>query len=270
MGDLYQYTDYRAFLRDWFAHAKETSPAMSYRFLAKRLNIDPGFLVHIVQGNKHLAEKNIAPLAHIMGLGKRETAYFARLVLFGKARGEREIAECFKLLMELRDTRVREINARQYQYYLHWYIPAIRCLIAATEFRGDYAALAAQLIPSIETKEAEQAVKLLERLGMVKRTALGIWETLDQHISTGDAWTSHTIRGFQRQTLELAVSALENLPKEDREISTLTFSIPKSEISAVQEMVREFRSRMANWAVSTQSGDSVYQMNIQVFPLART
>ena len=243
---------------------------MSYRFLAKRLDIDPGFLVHIIQGSKHLAEKNIAAFAKYIGLNKRESAYFERLVLFGKARGEREIAECFKLLMELRDTCRREVNTRQYQYYLHWYIPAIRCLIAATEFTGNYAALGAQLVPSISAKEAEQSVKLLEKLGMIKRGSGNVWETLDQHISTGDAWTSHTIRGFQKQTLELAVSALENLPKEDREISTLTFSIPKSEINAVQEMVREFRSRMANWAISTQDGDSVFQMNIQVFPLART
>jgi uncharacterized protein (TIGR02147 family) len=267
MVDLYQYTDYRALLRDWFAQAKDESPVMSYRYLARRLEIDPGFLAHIFQGNKHMAEKQIAPLAKIMGLGRSEKAYFERLVLFGKARSETEIARRFRELMEMRETRIREVSSRQYQYYLHWYVPAIRCLIAAREFKGDFTALASVLRPAITVKEAKQAVELLEHLGMVRCGAEGIWETIDGHVSTGDAWTSHVIRDFQKQTIQLALNALDAIPKEEREISTLTFSIPKDEIASVQDMVREFRSKMARWAVSTETGDMVYQMNMQVFPL---
>jgi len=269
MTDLYQFTDYRAYLRDWLTEAKETTPAMSYRFLALRIGIDPGFLVHIFHGQKHLAEKHLPALTKLLRLGKRETEYFHRLVAFGKAKGERETSKRFLELMELRDGQVREVGSHQYKYYLHWYVPAIRCLIAAREFRGDYKDLAHQLMPSITPEQALEAVVLLKKLGMIKALPNGTWETVDTHLTTGDAWSGLTIRDFQKQTLGLAIAALENVPKEEREISTMTFAIPKEEVSTVQDMVREFRSRMARWAVASPSADSVYQMNIQIFPLVR-
>ncbi|MEN9354912.1 MAG: hypothetical protein RL318_2237 [Fibrobacterota bacterium] len=268
MIDLYQYTDYRAFLRDWIVKAKETFPAMSYRYLALRLELDQGFLVHIFHGQKHLAEKHVPGLMKILKLKGRDAQYFQRLVAFCKAKGERDIAQRFLELMELRESKVREVSSREHRYYAHWYVPAIRCLLAAVEFRGDWSELAQKLRPVILPEEAKAAVKLLESLGMVRLRTDGVWETLDAHLSSGDAWTGRAVRGFQKQTLQLAMQALEDAPKEEREISTLTFAIPAQEMPALTELVRDFRSRLARWALAAQEADRVYQMNIQIFPVS--
>jgi uncharacterized protein (TIGR02147 family) len=267
MPDLLQYTDYRAYLRDWLEEAKETAPALSYRFLAKRLDIDPGFLVHIFHGQKHLSEKHLQPLLRALKLDKRQCEYFSRLVSFCKAKGETEIRRKFAELMELRETKVRKLEASHYRYYRHWYIPALRCLVAARVLHGDGSEAARMLRPAITEKEARDALGVLAKLKMVRKTSDGAWEALDSHISTGDAWTGMAIRDFQKQTLELAIQALENIPKEEREISTMTLAIASEEMPTVQEMVREFRSKLARWAVSTPNADTVCQLNIQLFPL---
>lgn len=269
MVDLYQHTDYRAYLREWFERAKESAPVMSYRFLASRLELDPGFLVHIFHGQKHLAERHVPAVAKILKLDKRQSEYFQRLVAFGKAKGQRETSRRFLELMELRESRVREISASEHRYYQHWHVPVIRCLISAIEFRGDFGELAARLRPAITADEARKAVRLLEKLGLVARGEDGIWQTLDAHLTSGDNWTRHAVSGFQKQTLELALAALDDVPKEQREISTLTLAIPSAEMPALQDMVREFRARLARWALAAQSADSVYQLNIQIFPVSR-
>lgn len=269
MVDLYQHTDYRVFLRDWFEREKETAPAMSYRFLAARLELDPGFLVHIFHGQKHLAERHVPALAKLLKLGKREVEYFHRLVAFGKAKGARETSRRFLELMELRESRVREVSASEHRYYRHWYVPAIRCLLAAIDFRGDWEELGARLRPAIGADDARKAVALLEKLGLVERGDDGIWRTIDAHLTSGDSWTRHAVAGFQKQTMELALAALDDVPKEEREISTLTFAIPASEMPALQDMVREFRGRLARWALTSRTADGVYQMNIQIFPVSR-
>lgn len=269
MVNLYQYTDYRAYLRDWLVEAKESFPAMSYRYMASRLGLDPGFLVHIFHGQKHLAEKHVPGLVKLLKLNAKDAEYLRRLVSFGKAKGEADISRRFLELMEMRESRVREVSSREHRYYAHWYVPAIRCLLAAIEFRGDWNELAKKLCPAIRPEEARSAVELLEVLGMVRRRADGVWETLDAHLSSGDVWTGHAVRGFQKQTLQLALDALDGMPKERREISTLTFAIPAQEMPALNEMVRDFRARLARWALASQDADQVFQMNIQIFPVSQ-
>ena len=267
MPDLFQHTDYRAFLREWFLEAKESSPALSYRFMATRLDIDPGFLVHIFHGQKHFSEKHLMAMIRVLKLDKRQGEYFTRLVSFGKAKGEQEIARRFAELMELRESKVRQVESSHYRYYQHWYLPAIRCLVAARTIEGDGTAVARMLRPAITPKEAREAMVVLEKLRMIRKTSDGTWEALDTHVSTGDVWTGLAIRNFQKQTLELASQALESTPKEEREISTMTLAIARDEMITVQEMVREFRSKLARWAVSTPNADTVFQLNIQLFPV---
>ncbi len=268
MPNLFDYTDYRAFLRDWFEAAKKERDALSYRFIAGRLGIDPGFLVRIFQGAKHISETHLPALCKVIRLTKRESVYFERLVLFCKAKGEREIQERFVALMELRESKIREISSKQYRYYQNWYVPAIRVLVAAVEFKGDFEKLARTLNPSISTEEAREAIHILEDLQMIKRSRSGIWETLDSHISAGDAWVDKSVKEFQKQAFMLGLRAMDAVPKEMRELSTLTFSIPREEFSTVQDLVRDFRAKVARWTLGQESADSVYHMNIQVFPMA--
>jgi len=267
--DIYQYTDYREYLRDWFAEAKGKSEAMSYRYLAGKVSLDPGFLVHILQGHKHLAEKHIPALVRCLRLSKPQAAYFERLCLFGKARSEAEIARRFKELMELRAMQSRTLASKQYQYYEKWYIPVVRCLIAARGFSGDYGQLAQMLNPGIQVEEAKHAVKVLLQLSMLKRHPDGTYEVTDTFITTGDNWRSLIIRDFQHQTMSLAQKALSELPKEDREISTMTIAVPRNEMHAMQEMTREFRQKILRWALDQPDADSVIQFNIQIFPVVK-
>jgi uncharacterized protein (TIGR02147 family) len=269
MNRLYQHTDYRAFLREWFAEAKETQVAMSYRFLASKLSLDPGFLVHVFHGQKHLAEAHIPAVVKILKLKSGESEYFRRLVLFGKAKGAAETKRRFEELMESREGQVRHIEAKEHRYYQEWYIPVVRCLLGTFEFRGDWDDLARRLRPSITSAQAKEAVSVLRKLGLVTKNDQGVWEPTDSHLSSGDAWTGHAVLGFQKQMAELASIGLDEIGKEEREISTLTFGIPAEELADLREMVREFRGKLARWAISKESADTVFQMNIQLFPVSK-
>ncbi|MEK7391879.1 MAG: TIGR02147 family protein [Fibrobacterota bacterium] len=269
MNRLYQHTDYRAFLREWFAEAKEAHAAMSYRFLASKLGLDPGFLVHVFHGQKHLAEKHIPALAVVLKLKTGEAEYFRRLVLFGKAKGSTETKRRYEELMQVREGQVRQLSTKEHRYYKDWYIPVVRCLLGTFEFRGDWEDLGGRVRPPITAAQANEAVTVLRKLGLVTKNDDGVWEPTDSHLSSGDAWTGHAIQGFQRQMSELGLQSLEETPKEEREISTLTFGIPSDDLPDLREMVREFRSKLARWAVSKDSADAVYQMNIQIFPVSQ-
>lgn len=266
--ELFKYTDYRAFLRDWFEQTKLHSSFMSYRYLARRTGIDAGYLAHVFQGNKHLSEQGVQKLIDLLAFAPNEERYFEAMVAFNKARRESDIHEKFEKMMQWREAGARILNQQEYRYWMHWYIPAIRLTLLTEDFKGDFQALARRLTPSITAKQAHEAVDVLMDLGLVELRPDGVYEVQDAHLSTGNAWASAAIREFQSKTLGLAQESLRNHPPELREIATLTLAIPKEEIATLQEMMRDFRSKVAKWAVGMDRSDYVLQMNLACFPLS--
>ncbi|HNY31292.1 MAG TPA: TIGR02147 family protein [Fibrobacteria bacterium] len=269
MPDIFQHTDYRTFLREWFEESKKTQSFLSYRYLGQKVGVDPGYLVKVFQGARHLSEDSIPAIQKVVGMDSRQAAYFYELVLFTKARGERAIRERFQKLMALRDLQIHDLAREQYRFWLSWKHTAVRLLLALEDFRDDWARLAERLTPAVSVQDVRESVLLLEELGMIrKREEDGVWELKDDFISTGDKWKDLAAREFQRQALQLGLESLERHKKEDRAISTLSLTIPHAELPALKEISRQFRSQVMRWASAQVDPDSVYQLNLQIFPLA--
>ena len=267
MDSLLQSLDYRAFLRDWMEDCRAQGGPMSNRWLAQRIGIDPGFLVNILQGRKHIPESALPALIKALKLKGTQAHYFRQLVLFNRAKTDEQIASSFAELCQIRDLNLTELSEKQYRYWTQWHYPAIRIHLLAHPFRGDYAKLAADIDPPLTTKEAEQAVKVLLSLDLVEWKD-GVLEPKQAFITTGDAWKNTAIHHFQDQTLELARRSLRTHDAQEREISTLTLAMAQEDFPELQELVREFRERVLRWSSSRKEANRVIQINIAAFPLS--
>lgn len=59
---------------------------MSYRYLGRKLGLDPGYLVKIFQGNRHFSEQQIPVFLRVLRLDPQEASHFQELVRATKAR----------------------------------------------------------------------------------------------------------------------------------------------------------------------------------------
>jgi uncharacterized protein (TIGR02147 family) len=57
--EVFEYTEYRSYLKDWFEMQKPVTPYLSFRYLARKTGVDAGYLVRVFQGSKHLNENAI-------------------------------------------------------------------------------------------------------------------------------------------------------------------------------------------------------------------
>lgn len=268
MPDIYRYTDYRAYLRDWFEENKRAHAYMSYRYLGGKIPTDPGNLVRIMNGHRHLSDTMIPGLIRALRITDREAEYFQAMVPFTKARGERSVRDALQKLLALREFRVKTLESDQYKFYLTWRHTAVRLMVSLGRFDGDFAALGRQIRPEINAAEVEESIRLLQELGMIQREEDGTWILTDSFISTGDVWKDTAVKEFQKQTLKLAQESLERHPREDRSISTVSLTIPRSELPFLKEMAKQFRSQVMRWAGAQEKPDTVYQLNMQIFPLS--
>jgi uncharacterized protein (TIGR02147 family) len=87
-------------------------------------------------------------------------------------------------------------------------------------------------------------------------------------ISTGDEVHSTEVAKFQMQMLELARQALDRMPANRRDISTLTLSVSQQGFEKIRAIIQRTRKEILSAAVDDTNEDRVVQLNIQLFPLA--
>ncbi|MDB5103624.1 MAG: hypothetical protein JWP91_1313 [Fibrobacteres bacterium] len=266
--EIYRYYDYHAFLRDYYEWRKTVNPYFSLRYIGGKVGLDAGLVVRILQGKRPLSLKKIAVFASVLALTKRRAEYFELLVLYGRAKSDREAQQYFERLIGFTGLGGKQVERSQYEFYQEWYYTAVREVLHFLPFNGDYESLAGMMVPAISPKEARKAITLLENLGMISRKRDGGFALTDKYLTTGDEWRSFAVRAFQLQSLELARHALEKVPKEARDISTVTLTINGEAIEKIRERVRQFHQEMLEISEQSGIGDRVYQVNLQVFPMA--
>lgn len=269
MPDIFKYLDYRKFLNDSYEDRKRNDPSFTHRFVADKTSIDSAFFTKIIHGNRHISIDIASRFAQLLGLGKRETDYFRTMVLFCKAKNYEKKNSLFESLVAYNKSEEHVLSHNQYSLFGSWYNLVIREILAFHPFRGDYAALARMVIPAITPAMAKKSIRLLESLGLIRRTPGGVYEKVSPVWTTGEEARSLAIVNYQKAVMDIAKDALDRFSKDQRCMSTLTVSVSRSEYEEIQRDIKALREKILASARNCADPDSVYQCNFSVFPIAR-
>ncbi|MBF0432765.1 MAG: TIGR02147 family protein [Fibrobacteria bacterium] len=267
---IYQYFDYRSYLKDYYDFQKSESPFFSYRYIGRKVGMDSSYLIKVLQGELHLSNKKIEPFVKMCGLNEKEASYFETLVLFSKAKTNEESKIHFEKLLTFKEVSSRTLDKEQYEFFMKWYYSAIWSCFNYYQFKGDYKELAGMLNPPITMRQAKKAVKLLEDLDLISKDDNGDYQVKDLNLTTGHKMYSIAIREYQKKMIKLAEESLDRFQKGERKISTLTMNISSQVLPEINEITDQYRQSLKKIANSYPKADGVYQLIIQLFPLTQT
>jgi uncharacterized protein (TIGR02147 family) len=271
MIDVFNYFDYRKLIIDSIGKAGFSGSAMSLRSLAKKAGLDPSLFSKVLKGSRNISTENTMRIAEALGFDKKQTDYFELLVRFDHARGQDSKRFYFEKLLDLRKSPgTSPLTRDQYTFYSQWYFTVIRELLHFFPKADDFKAISKMLVPAIKPAQAREAVKLLEKLGIIRRNPGGGYELADLFITSGPELQGFAIRSFQASMMDIAKEALVKFPKDKREISTLTLSLSEEGFKEVIDAMAGFRSKLMEIAHNDRSISGVYQVNFQAFPVTRT
>jgi len=264
---IFEYTDYREWIRDAFDDFKQRKTVISWRYMAMKLGADPGNLLRVSQGKIHLTLSLVKPMAEFFELDEKETAYWTELVCFGRAKTDAEALNHYEKMQILKGIPLKRLAKKELEFYRHWYCNSIRSIIGICRFKDDYEGLAESCTPPITVEEAKSAVKLLYDLNMISKDRDGYWKVNDTFVSTGGNWRSEAVRTFQKETIRLAGESLERHAPPLRDISTVTMTFNMDDIALIREKIKEFRSELLRLSQEGDGDDTVFQLNVQLFPI---
>ncbi|MCX7725501.1 MAG: TIGR02147 family protein [Chitinispirillaceae bacterium] len=269
MEEIFKYLDYRDYLRDHYYFNKKNHSYFSFRYVAGKTGLDASFYVKVINKQKHISNSAILPLINFLKLSRREGSYFSALVHYNKAKTPEQEAFYLQKLLLLRKPNVSILSNDLYEYFTSWWNVAIRELLNIIPFKDDYNDLSPRLQPPITVQQAKRAIALLKRLGLIKEDENGYLRPTENFISTGDNIERVAIiNSFQKAMAKLGVNAL-NLPKEERDISTLTISTSTKCIEMIKERISNLRQEIIELVRKEENVEEVYQINFQLFTLTK-
>ncbi len=267
MINIFNYTDFRKYLTDYYEERKKEEPGFSYRSLTALCGINPGNFAKMLKGERNFTLNAAMKLSRVLKLKKRERDYFQAMVLFNQAKNHEEKKQFFEEMIKFRESTVRILNAYQYMFYDKWYYTAVREALAFFPLNdGNFSELGKCIIPTISGHQVAQAIRLLLKLALVKKDADGFYRRTDVLLSTGNDIKSLTLNNFVINTMKLAADAINKGIKETN-LSAVTFSASSEAFDKIQEEIRACRRRIMEIAKECNTPDRVYQFNMQLFPL---
>ena len=268
MRPIFEHLDYRDILKEAFEERKSNVPMFSYRMLAEMLGLDTGNLFRILQGDTHLPARCQSRALEFVGITGRSAEYFLLLIAYARERNAKARKEILEKAMALRDVERRRLVDRELAYYSDWRVVAVRSMVEVVEGRSRPEEIANRLLPRATVEDVERALDLLLDLGLVKKASSGRLVLSQTHLTAGGEEKTEAVRGFQRQILALGSESLERFPREQRDVSTITFAVDKEGFAEIREMLRECRRQIQKRVEDAKCPDRVIQLAIALFPMS--
>jgi uncharacterized protein (TIGR02147 family) len=268
--DVFDYLDFRAFLRDLYLESKKRR-GLSYRGFSRRVGLkSPNYLKRVIDGERNLSDEMATRFAKALVLNQEASAYFVDLVHFSQARtATQRNAHYARLTGSRRYRKTRKLELAHAAYHATWYLPAIRELAARRDFRDDPKWISTTLVPSIAKPDAARAVQTLLDLGLLIRDDGGAIRQGDALLSTGPETASLHIANYHRTMMERAAEAIDLVAPADRDISSLTLCLGEDGLRRMKERIQRFRRELLELSTLEDDPVQVIQLNFQLFPLSR-
>jgi uncharacterized protein (TIGR02147 family) len=271
MKKIFEYTDFRCFLKEYYLEKKRTTGFFTYRYFAAIAGFaSPVFLKLVMDKKSNLSEKSISCLSAAMQLNAAESNYFETLVRFNQSKSFEKKKILFEnLRSQCHDYSVKVLDSDQYDFYQKWFNAALRELLPNYKGGRDAKTIGSLLCPPVSPREIKKAIALLKTIGLLSENEDGSFSQTSKLISTGSEIESMAVRDLHLQMSKLATASLEKVPKEARDISGLTLGVSSVSFESIKKELEAFRSRIMALVAQDRNVDQVYRLNLQLFPLSK-
>jgi uncharacterized protein (TIGR02147 family) len=268
-SNIYNFSDYRDFLKDRYRQLKEADPLFSFRFFSKQAGFgSPNYLKLVMDGKRNLSAEAIGKFAKGLRLDNHESEYFRYMVEYNQCENVHKKKVYEAKLLYLRELfKVKTLIPELYDYYHEWYHAAIREVVKKGKVKNEPGVIGQSLVPAISDDEARNSINLLIKLNFVSEGPDGcLISTENTEVDSTSAAMAQKI--YYEQMAELAAQSLYTQGPETQDFESITLSLPQNKVGELRVKIRELMVSLG--ASSTHNaGDSVYQLNVQLFALTK-
>jgi len=243
---------FQVFLKQELSERCRKNPAYSLRSFAKKIGISHSALSQILSGKRTITTKTRVKISEALELSPDQIIQY-----------------------QIRDISFEEhfdqLNIDHFEIQSDTIHDAILELTHLCCFQPKPTWIAKVL--EVNVHQVHAAVDRLVRTKLLKIEKSGKWKD-QSHYNTnnhiGDL-NSPALRHYQKQVLEKSLKALEEIPRGQRDHTTLMLKYSEENIQEAKALIKDFRTKFSVKAKDkSKSAHDVYVLNISFFPISKT
>lgn len=256
--NIYDFQDYRDFLKAWFEYKKSSSDYWSYGLWARKLGLKTtSALTMVIKKDRHAGPKMVEKFITYFDLSTDSQNYFKELVRLNKVTKSDP-----KLLVMLTGNQGSSQSTKG-DLVFQWLAFAIREMSHLEDFRPKWDYILSRLRPKVEIPQVQLLLEKLVQKGILTSD----YKVTNKVIAPEGDVNPIEVKNYHNSIMELAKEALSISPTE-RIFTSSTISVAKKDIAKAQKMIRDFQVEFGK-EMEAKPGDDVYLLNMQLFPLTK-
>jgi uncharacterized protein (TIGR02147 family) len=266
--NIFLFLDYREFVKDFCKYQKSMNRAFSLRTFSGKISptlFTSGLLYAILKRKRNMSSSLRPKFVRAMGLKEREGQYFDWLVQFNQAKDMEEKNHYFQQLSQFRGSRAKILSESQYKFFANWYYPVIWNFFDMNQTEANPREIAKRIHPPVTTAQADDAIRLLLDLGLIKKTANG-YAITDKHLATEQDFRGFAAKHYNLQFINMAAQMLDTVEPQRRQYNTLVFSTSERGFDAIKERIVSFQEELKEIIDRETNTDRVFTLSMQLYP----
>jgi uncharacterized protein (TIGR02147 family) len=265
--DIYQYDDFRLYIKDCYQAKASSVPKYSYRKFAREAGFtNPGYINDVIKGRRKLSRDAVEKVIRIFDIPQKEVDFFKLLVQYGQVKKEMEKEKLYQQILFRRSrSSFTRLNPSLVKYYQDYRYPLVRSAIDVKDFRGDYDALARFLNPPLPTAMVKKIVRDLCEWGLVQQETSGRYRVTDKFVEP-PATLGQLIRQLNREWINQGKEAISRFGPDERHVSAILLGISRDTHKKVQKKIENFREEIFDLIEMDNKPEVLMQLSLQYFP----
>lgn len=274
--NVYNYLNYREYLRDHYDYLKKNE-GMTLRDFARKAGFNTHtFLSNVIENKRSLSVDSAGKVARAFALKPDQRTFLELLVRFNNAETVDEKNDIYEQMRAaVPRSEIRRIGSEYYDIFRNAYVLTVREVVSLPDFKADSKWIAKKIHPHITPAQAEKALQILTENGLLERVEKGILQQAHADITTGPEVRSLAVALYHKQLLQLAANSIDQTIAKNRDISSLTLNVAKSDFDFIKKRTAEFRREILDFLKKKRedaAGEfpdekerALYYLNMQFF-----
>jgi uncharacterized protein (TIGR02147 family) len=272
--EVYNFSSASSYLKHLYQARQKQSPKLSLRGWCRRLGLShPTQLKRILEGETALSPTVAKALIKTNYLTASQAHY---LLFVAENLNAIDIdinrrKEIFETFCQFESEKHSELPLLEFETIAQWYSIPLLELLSTKDFKPDISFICSKFIEELNPQTVKVMIERLFRLGLLSKTKDGQWvRNINGRLTAGNKGLNLAVQNFHRQMIMQALKSMTSneVNVEERDFSATSVCIPRENFIRLKKLVSEFNRKVGALSV-TKSGDRVYQVNVQVFPLTR-
>lgn len=267
MKPIFQYIDYREYLRDTYLSKKEDTEKFSYQNYSDLLTLgDRSFIQNIISGKRKLPNEKIENVTKGLKLSELESDYFKNLVSWANAKNHAVKDEFWNKILKHPSFTNTLGKDCIHQLFAHWYILVIKETILNLNTLDPQAIQKAIQFP-LQLDKISQSITTLLQTGIIFKDGQFFKDEPEVlRVGGNDPILTELIRNYQKQLIQISCDFIDILPPSSRTVMSSTLSLTAEQRQMVDLKIKSIFKDLEDFTEKGDSEKTVQQLNIQFFP----